>query len=64
MFLGVPADVIFLLLGLFVPVDLTAKYVSQKWAMIPKVAAYAVVLWFSYHSLSTYFSDYINFPNL
>lgn len=64
MLLGVPADVFLLILGLFAPADLTARYVSKKWAIVPKVAAYVITLWFCYHSLTTYFADYLNHPNL
>lgn len=64
MLLGVPADTVFLILGLFAPADLMARYVSKKWAMIPRFVAYAIILWFCYHSLTSYFADYINHPNL
>ena len=64
MFLGVPADIVLLLIGLFLPADLTARYISRKWAILPRLGAIALALWFSYHSLMTYFADYINFPNL
>lgn len=64
MLLGVPADLFILVLGAFVPVDLISRYLSEKWSLVPKLCVWAAVIWLSYHSASTYFHDYIEFPNL
>jgi hypothetical protein len=64
MLLGVPADMFLVLLGASVPVDLVNKLLPEKARWIPRLALLVAVLVFSYHSIRTYFADYIQYPNL
>jgi hypothetical protein len=62
--LGVPADMLMILLGMCVPLDLIARYLPEKARWISRVPLWVVVALFSYHSVFTYFHDYIKYPNL
>ena len=64
MLLGVPCDMFIMLLGACVPVDLVNRFLPEKARWIPRLALLAAVLIFSYHSIRTYFADYIQYPNL
>jgi hypothetical protein len=64
MLLGVPADILILLLGAVVPLDLIARLIPVKIRWISKIPLWIAVVIFCYHSISTYFFDYIKFPNL
>lgn len=67
MLLGVPCDMFILLLGACVPIDLINKVLPEKARWISRLAVFAVtvvVIVVGYHSVRTYFADYIQFPNL
>jgi hypothetical protein len=64
MLLGVPADMFIILLGACVPVDLIARFLPEKFRWIPKLPLWAAVVVFAYHSIWTYFFDYLQYPNL
>lgn len=64
MLLGVPADLLILLLGAAVPLDLIARLIPLKVRWVSKLPLWIAVAFFCYHSISTYFYDYIKFPNL
>jgi 4-amino-4-deoxy-L-arabinose transferase-like glycosyltransferase len=64
MLLGIPADMFMMVLALFIPIDLATRFLPGRWIVVPRAIACGLVLWFSYHSVSVYFADYINYPNL
>jgi hypothetical protein len=64
MLLGIPADMFMMTLALFIPVDIATRLLPGRWIAAPRAALCALILWFSYHSISVYFADYINYPNL
>jgi 4-amino-4-deoxy-L-arabinose transferase-like glycosyltransferase len=64
MLLGVPADVLLIMLGMCLPIDLIARYLPEKVRWATKIPLWFVVLVYSYHSIYTYFYDYVKFPNL
>jgi hypothetical protein len=64
MLLGVPADMLMILLGACVPLDLIARVMPDRIRWIPKLPLWVAVGFFSFHSVWCYFFDYIRFPNL
>ncbi len=64
MLLGVPCDMFIMLLGACVPIDLINKVLPERARLIPRLALLAAVVVYGYHSIRTYFADYIQFPNL
>jgi len=64
MLLGVPADMLIILLGACVPLDLINRFVPDKFHWIPKLPLWAAVVYFSFQSIWAYFYDYVKFPNL
>jgi hypothetical protein len=64
MLLGVPADMLIILFGAVMPLDLIARYIPVKIRWISKLPLWIAVALFCYHSISTYFFDYLKFPNL
>jgi hypothetical protein len=64
MLLGVPADMLIILLGACVPIDLLARLFPERLRWIPKIPLWIVVVFFSVQSVWTYFYDYVKFPNL
>jgi len=64
MLLGVPADMLMILLGACVPLDLIARWLPRKLRWLTLVPLWAGVVFFGFQSVWTYFYDYIKFPNL
>ena len=64
MLLGIPADMLIILLGACVPLDLVARYLPTRAKWITMIPLWIAVVLFSYHSIYTYFYDYIRYPNL
>jgi len=64
MLLGVPSDILFILLGACVPIDLLGRCLPEKLRWIPKIPLWIAVFAFSYHSIFTYYFDYLKYPNL
>jgi len=52
------------MLGMCLPIDLIARYLPEKVRWATKIPLWFVVLVYSYHSIYTYFYDYVKFPNL
>jgi len=64
MLLGVPADILMILLGACVPLDLIARVLPNKLRWLSLLPLWAAVVFFSFQSVWTYFYDYLKFPNL
>lgn len=64
MLLGVPADMLLILLGACVPLDLAARYLPARAKWVTMIPLWVAVILFCYHSIFTYFYDYIRYPNL
>jgi hypothetical protein len=64
MLLGVPADTFILALGVYAPVDFVSRFAGGKILLFLTACLWLLFLSLAYHSVSTYFFDYVAYPNL
>ncbi len=64
MLLGIPADLFIAILGACVPLDFVSRYLPEKFKWLPYIILWLGVAIISYDSMSAYFQDYTDFPNL
>lgn len=64
MLLGLPTDLFIAVLGVCVPLDFVSRYLPEKFKWLPYIVLWVGVAIISYDSISAYFQDYIDFPNL
>lgn len=64
MLLGIPADTLLILLGMCLPLDIIARYLPERARWVTLLPVWIGVALFSYHSIFTYFYDYLKYPNL
>lgn len=64
MLLGLPADLLLAILGACVPLDFVSQRLPQRFKWAPYAILWAGVAIISFDSISAYFQDYIQYPNL
>ena len=64
MLLGLPADLFMAMLGVCIPLDFVSRRLPDRFKWVPYTILWAGVAIISWDSVSAYFQDYIDFPNL